>query len=164
MRDFGKGSFSLRQAPRPARLVYGAFVVFAALGFATQLGFVLGRIGVSPVAIAAYYRGGESGDAMTFPKTFGQLLDITHAHAFVMGIVFLVLAHLFLSTSAPARLKAAALVASFAGTFGDLLAPWLVRYGAAWCAWILIVSWAAEAGGYTVILVVTGRECVGPDG
>jgi hypothetical protein len=63
-----------------------------AIGFATQLGFQVGRIGFSPEAIAAYYRGGESGGVMTFPKTFGQLLEVSHAHAFTMAVIFLILA------------------------------------------------------------------------
>src|SRR5262245_30537418 len=115
MREFAKNGFSLRAAPRAVRLVYGGFLIFAVLGVATQLGFIVGRIGVTPVDVAAYYRGGEHGEAMTFPKTFGQLLEVTHAHAFVMGVVFLVLAHLALATSASARLKMGVLIVTFAG-------------------------------------------------
>src|SRR5262245_14192702 len=105
MREFGKGSFSLRQAPRPLRMIYAGFLFLSSIGFLSQLGFQLGRIGFRPAAIAAYYRGGEGGGVMTFPKTFGQLLEVTHAHAFVMAIMFLILAHLFASTSAPPAFK-----------------------------------------------------------
>ena len=161
MREFGKGGFSLRRAPAPLRLVYGAFVVLTVPGLLSQLAFHVGRIGLSPAAIALYYRGGEQGDVMAFPKTFGQLLEVTHAHAFTMPVVFLILAHLFVSTGASDRFKAVVLTVTFAGLFGDLLAPWLVRYVAAGCAWFALVAWTLEAAGSTVLVAVTGWECLG---
>ncbi len=161
MREFAKGQFSLRRAPRSLRLIYGGFLILAGLGFFSQLGFQIGRIGVTPSAVATYYRGGERGEVMAFPKTFTQLLEVSHAHAFVMAVVFLILAHLFVATSTPERLKAAVLVLAFVGTFGDLLAPWLVRYGAPWCAWIALAAWAAQALGNLALVAVSGWECLG---
>jgi len=160
MREFGKGGFSLKRAPRRLRLVYGGFLVLTAIGFATQFGFEIGRIGVTPAAIATFYRGSESGDVMVFPKTAAQLLEVTHAHAFVMAIVFLILAHLFVSTSAPETLKMVVLTVAFVGTVGDLMSPWLVRYGAASCAWIALGSWIAQGAGNLVLLVVSSWECL----
>src|SRR3989454_8539134 len=159
MREFGKGGFSLKRAPRRLRLVYGGFLVLTAIGFATQFGFEIGRIGVTPAAIATFYRGSESGDVMVFPKTAAQLLEVTHAHAFVMAIVFLILAHLFVSTSAPETLKMVVLTVAFVGTVGDLMSPWLVRYGAASCAWLALGSWIAQGAGNLVLLVVSSWEC-----
>jgi hypothetical protein len=161
MREFGKAGFSLKRAPAPLRLVYGGFLALTAIGFASQLAFQVGRIGLSPAAIATYYRGSDTGELMVFPKNFGQLLEVTHAHAFVMGIVFLILAHLFASTSVPQRLKAIVLAVAFAGTAGDLVFPWLVRYGAAWCAWLLLAAWTAQGLGNVVLLGISGWECLG---
>jgi len=162
MREFAKGQFRLREAPRPLRLIYGGFLLFAALGFASQLGFQVGRIGLTAHAIAVYYRGGESGDVMAFPKTFGQLLEISHAHTFMMAVVFLILAHLFVSTDGSPGFKGTALAVTFAGMLGDLLAPWLIRYGAAWCAWIELAAWAAEGVGSAILVAVSSWECLGP--
>lgn len=164
MREFAKAGFSLRRAPAPLRLVYGAFLALTAIGFASQLTFQIGRIGLSPGAIATYYRGSEAAEVMVFPKTFGQLLEVTHAHAFVMAIVFLILAHLFIATAVPERLKAIVLAVAFAGTAGDLVLPWLVRYGAAWCAWLLLAAWLAQAAGNFVLLGISGWECLGLGG
>lgn len=160
MREFSKSQFSLRQAPGAVRAIYGAFLVLILPGWLTQLGFQIGRVGLSPGAIAAYYRGSESGDVMMFQKTFGQLLEVTHAHAFTMGVVFLILAHLFVSTRVPARWKVAVLAVTFAGTLGDLAGPWLVRYGAAWCAWILLVAWLAQSAGNLTLIAINGWECL----
>lgn|SRR5215510_8198146 len=160
MREFGKGGFSLRSAPRRLRLVYAGFLVLTAIGFATQLGFEIGRIGLTPAAIATFYRGSERGDVMIFPKTAAQLLEVTHAHAFMMAVIFLILAHLFVSTSVPATLKTVVLTLTFAGTIGDLVSPWLVRYGAASCAWIALGSWIAQGAGNLVLLGISGWECL----
>src|SRR5262245_17950277 len=161
MREFAKGPFRLRQAPRAVRLVYAGFLLLILPGFVSQLGFQGGRIGLTPSAVAAYYRGSEGGNVMTFPKSWAQLLEITHAHAFTMAVVFLILAHLFVSTSAPDRVKRIVLAATFAGTLGDLVAPWLVRYGAPWCAWILIASWVVQGVGALAMVGISGWEYLG---
>src|SRR6266568_9096927 len=89
-----------------------------------------------------------------------KTMAITHAHAFVMAIVFLILAHLFVSTSAPETLKMVVLTVAVVGTVGDLMSPWLVRYGAASCAWIALGSWIAQGAGNLVLLGVSGWECL----
>src|SRR5919198_4175454 len=86
------------------------------------------QIGVRLSEIAAYYRGGENGTTMTFPKTFVQLLEVTHFHAFIMGVVFLVLGHLLLATGLSNRWKRGLLLSALAGSMGDLAGTWLIRY------------------------------------
>jgi len=162
MREFAKGQFRLGQAPRALRLIYAGFLLLAAIGFLTQVGFEVGRIGVTPAAIAAYYRGGESGGVMSFPKTFGQLLEVSHAHAFVMAVIFLILAHLFAATGAPPALKAAVLAVAFAGLLGDLVAPWLTRYVSPGGAWIALASWIAAGAGNAMLIAVSAWECLVP--
>jgi len=164
MREFAKGSFALRQAPRPLRLIYVAFLLLVGIGVVTELGFEIERIGLTPAHVAAYYRGGEAGTVMMFPKTFGQLLEVTHAHAFMMAVIFLTLAHLFASTSTSRAMQGTVLGATFVGMVGNLAAPWLTRYGAAWCAWILLVSWGAQGAGSVVMIAVSTRECLGSPG
>src|SRR5207245_11556329 len=101
MREFGKGGFSLKRAPRRLRLVYGGFLVLTAIGFATQFGFEIGRIGVTPAAIATFYRGSESGDVMVFPKTAAQLLERVGVGDLEAALGCLPLDHDFASMSAP---------------------------------------------------------------
>ena len=162
MREFAKASFTLRQAPRPLRLIYAAFLLLVAVGIATELGFQIERIGLTPARVAAYYRGGEDRAVMTFPKTFGQLLEVTHAHAFMMAVIFLILAHLFAATSASNTLRALVLGLTFAGMVGNLAAPWLTRYGAPSGAWLLLSSWAAQGVGSVLMVAVSIWECLAP--
>jgi hypothetical protein len=160
MRDFANGHFALRRAPRPLRLVYAAFLVLLMPGFLTQLGVQLARIGVTPAAIADYYRGSDRGDVMTFAKNVGQLLELTHAHAFMMAVVFLILAHLFLGTSVSATMKAVVLTAAFAGTLGDLAGAWMVRYVSGACAWVVVGAWVAQLASYLTMIAVGLRDCL----
>ena len=162
MREFAKASFTLRQAPRPLRFIYAGFLFLVAIGIGTELGFQIERIGLTPARVAAYYRGGEDGAVMTFPKTFGQLLEVTHAHAFMMAVIFLILAHLFAATSASHALRAIVIGLTFAGMVGNLAAPWLTRYGAASGAWLLVSSWAAQGIGSVFMVAVSIWECVAP--
>jgi hypothetical protein len=161
MREFGKNGFSLRGAPVGLRVVYGGFLLLIVPGLVSQAAFHVGRIGLSPSRIAAYYRGGDDGAVMTFPKTFGQLLEVTHAHAFTMSVVFLILAHLFAASAVGDGTKRAVLAAAFVGLVGDLAAPWLVRYGAAWWAWIALLAWTLESAGMLTLVAVSGWECLG---
>jgi hypothetical protein len=160
MRQFARPEFRLRQAPRRLRLVYAGFLLLAAVGVLSQLGFQVGRIGVTPRAIARYYRGDETGDVMAFPKTFGQLLEVTHAHAFVMALIFLVLAHLIAATPMPSGFQHAVVAMTFAGLLGDLLAPWLTRYVAATCAWLALISWTLQGFGLVALIAMSGWECL----
>jgi hypothetical protein len=123
--------------------------------------FQVGRIGLTPDAIAVYYRGSDRGDVMAFPKTFGQLLEVTHAHAFTMALVLLVLAHLFVSTGVSSRAKGTAVALAFGGTIGGLVTPWAVRYVSGTFAFLGLLGWLAQAAGIWTMLVVSGYECLG---
>lgn len=161
MKQFAAAGFRLREAPAGLRLTYAAFLLFVGVGLLTQIGFQAGRIGLTPGRIATYYRGGETGETMSFAKPFGHLVEVTHAHAFMMGLVFLVLAHLFWSVSAlSARLKTALIGVAFGGMFADLVAPWLIRYLAAGFAWAELLAWVAIWAGAGAMVGVSLWECL----
>jgi hypothetical protein len=105
MREFAKPGFRLTQLPRDVKWVYTGCLIFVGLGFGTNGLFQFTRIGLTLNRIAMYYRGGELEQTMTFPKTFAQLLELTHFHAFIMGVIFLVLAHLVIATAISPWLK-----------------------------------------------------------
>src|SRR5919109_2233900 len=98
MRHFALSGFRLGRAPWEVRVVYTGFLGFSVVGLATIGLFQAVQIGIRLSAVAAYYHGGGTETAMTFPKTFIQLLEVTHFHAFIMGVVFLILGHLLLTT------------------------------------------------------------------
>jgi hypothetical protein len=158
MRTFSTGGYLLSDARREIRLVYTGFLILAVIGFCTLAAFQLGHIGPTPAGIAAYYRGGERAGAMTFAKTFRELVEVTHFHAFIMGMVYLVLAHLLIATTAPLGVKQAAVVGGFVGLAGDMLGMWAIRYLSPAFAYALIFFWLAEWASFAAFVWYPIRE------
>jgi hypothetical protein len=144
VRAFGSGNYLLSDARLEVRLAYTGFLLLALIGFASTAVFQLFHVGPTPALIATYFRGGERGDVMVFAKTARELMEATHFHAFTMGLVYLVLAHLLLATGASERLKLVAIVVGLVAFAGDLAGGWLVRYGGAGFAPLLLVCWVGQ--------------------
>jgi hypothetical protein len=162
MRHFALSGFRLGHTPLEVRLVYTGFLGFTLVGLVTIGLFQSVQIGVWLSEVSAYYRGGQTETAMTFPKTFSQLLEVTHFHAFIMGIVFLVVGHLVLTTGLSSRWKGGLLLSAFCGSMGDLAGGWLIRYVSAGFALLHLLAWLAFWGGYGGMLIATLWEMWGP--
>lgn len=158
MRAFGSSSYLLSDARVEVRLVYTGFLILAMVGMATMALLQWKHIGPTPGLIAAYVRGGDRAGEMAFPKTFRELVELTHFHAFIMGVVYLVLAHLVLATTATDFVKRLAIVLAFAGLLGDLLGMWLIRYVSGAFAWLLLACWVAEWVGFSAFVYYPLRE------
>lgn len=159
MRSFAAGSgYLLRHARLEVRLIYTGFLVLVFIGLATMAAFEMHSIGPTPARIATYYIGGERGAEMAFGKSFRELVEVTHFHSFIMGIVYLVLAHLFVATAVPPRLKLALIVLAFAGLAGDLIAPWLIRYVSSAFAYLQLASWLCEWIGFAAFIYCPMQE------
>jgi hypothetical protein len=158
MRVFGSSGYLLSETRVEVRLVYTGFLVMAVIGMATMALLQWKHIGPTPGAIATYFRGGERGGTMAFPKTFRELVELTHFHAFIMGVVYLVLAHLVLATSAPEMVKRLAIMLALAGLVGDLVGVWLIRYVSGAFAWAQVLFWVAEWVGFSAFVYYPLRE------
>src|SRR5262249_47625709 len=154
MKLFSSPGYLLVDSRTEVKVVYTGFLIFAAIGLATMFVFEWGRIGFSAAGVATYYRGGEFGEQLRFGKTFGELLELTHFHAFIMGTVYLILAHLFVATLTPAWLRWSAIGGTLAATLGDLIAVWLTRYVAAGFAYLSLACWIGEWVGYLTLIGV----------
>lgn len=152
MQVFARRGFQLRTASLETRIAYSAFVVLALLGIATLVALAA-RVGVTPGAIAAYYRGDDT--EMSFPKTFWQLVEVSHMHLFTVPVVVLILSHLLYATPTSVRLRVRLTLVTFVGALLGALAPWLVRYVAGAMAYVSIVGWILLAGGALLIGVIS---------
>lgn len=107
------------------------------------------RIGPTYADILRHYRGMEmhekegegEKEEMAFPKELPELLEVTHFHAYIEGIVLLVLAHLFAGVPLVRKVKLGLIGLSFGSTFLDLASPWLIRYLAPQMAYAQIGAW-----------------------
>jgi hypothetical protein len=160
MQTFSRRGFQLRSASLETRVAYTFFLVLCVLGIATLFALAFGRAGASPAAIATYYRGGDT--EMSFPKSFWQLVEVSHFHLFTIPVVALILAHLLYATPASPRIRVALTLVIFTGTLLDVLGPWGVRYVAGAMAYVLMLGWALLVVGALAIIGVTLVSMWGP--
>lgn len=158
MRAFASSSYRLGNARLEVRLAYSGFLVLTLIGMATMAAFQLHHIGATPGRVAAHYRGGEVAGQMTFAKTVRELVEVTHFHAFIFAVVYLVLAHLFIATAVSQGTKHGLIVLGFVGLFADLLAPWLICFVAAGFAYLQLFAWSAEWVSFGAFIFIPLRE------
>jgi hypothetical protein len=161
LKNFTYPVYRLAAASREVRIIYTGFLIFAALGMLTIGLYQLKRIGVTYDLIVAYYRGGELEQEMTYPKTFTQLLETTHFHAFIMGISFLTLAHLFIATGLGPRMKWSVIGLAFFSSLADIAGPWLIRYISPAFAILQFFAWLGMWLGYGALILLPLYEMWG---
>lgn len=161
MQSFSRRGFQLRTASLETRVAYTGFVLLMLPGVATLLVLSLGRVGFAPAAIATYYRGGES--EMSFPKTFWQLMEVSHFHLFSVPVVLLVLAHLLYATPVSTRVRIWLTAAVFTGAFLEAAGPWAIRYASAAFAFALLGGWVLLGAGCLAIVAITLVSMWGPE-
>jgi hypothetical protein len=139
MKDFSRRGFRVAGSSVEARLAYTGFLLFAFIGYLTLMLIGLLRVGPGYHNIVAHYRGSEAEEA--FPRAFGQMLEETHFHAFIEGVILLVLTHIFIATSVRRSTKSSIILLAFGATLADLASPWLIRYVAPGFAVLQLASW-----------------------
>ena len=164
MKNFAYSTFRLRDASFEIRLVYSLFLVFILGGLATTWAFQFQRIGFSYERIVAYYLGGEIAGQMFFPKNLNALLEETHFHTFTMSVIFLILSHLFLSTSVGRATKLFFILVTFFSHAADIGSTWLIRTQSSSFAYLLMMSWIGLWIGYLGMILIPAYEMWVPAG
>jgi isoprenylcysteine carboxyl methyltransferase (ICMT) family protein YpbQ len=105
-------------------------MVVQVAGYTTALVFVRQTTRLTPVGIADHYRGSENAEgAMQFPKSFSEMLVITHTHLLSMAVVFVLSGiALALCERVPDRWKGLLCVEPFVAMLVSFSAMWLMRY------------------------------------
>ncbi|HET7583594.1 MAG TPA: hypothetical protein VFK13_01745 [Gemmatimonadaceae bacterium] len=159
---FAYRGFRLWRAPLHTRVLLTLFDVMMVL--ATMVGILMWRVRthLNPAGVRAYYLGNEgsagAGQPLLFARSFQELLDVTHAHAFSQSFLFFILCHLFALTRVPSRWKVVVYVAAFGSVVIDLGTPYLVRYVSPVWAPLQVVNSALMTVVLGVLLVVPIHE------
>jgi len=124
--------FSWRSLP-PVFRSLGRWVTAAQLlGYTTSLVFVWWTTRLSYAGVGARYRGDEGVEtaaAMQFPKSFGEMLTITHTHLLAMTVVFALSGvSLALCERITPRWKGWLIAEPFAALLVSFSAMWLMRW------------------------------------
>lgn len=153
MKDFGRKGFSLQTSSPQLKVIYTSFLVFILIGLATNLGYGFFRIGLTMESVAGYYRGTD--EAMEFGKEFGELLNTSHFHAYIQGIIFLILTHLYAASHGGHRMKAVIIGVAFVSCIGDILTPWFVRYAWEGFGLFMLVWWIGIFVSFMTMIVAS---------
>ncbi len=111
------------------------------------------RVGPGFQEIVRHYLGAE-GTEIAFPKEFVEILEITHFHAYIEGILLLVLTHLFVAIPLSKRVKGWVIGLSYGSTLLDLIAPWAIRYLSPYAAIGQIAAWIGMGISYLPLMII----------
>lgn len=130
--------------PKSNKIFFTFFLSITAI--AVGIGFLnyYERTEFSPQKTIRYYCGDEEEDfdaslsaeeieskleeGMFFPKSYRELLEVTHTHIFSIPIVVFILSRILSMTHAREMLKITVYSVSYAGIILNLAAPWLISY------------------------------------
>ena len=136
--------------PRAVRSLARWITIVQLVGYTTSLVFVWHTTRLGPSGVANRYRGAaidslESG-AMQFPKSFGEMLTITHTHLLSMSVIFVLTGiGIALCARLSERRRRFLIVEPFCALLVSFSAMWLMRYVDGHFAWLLEASSALLA-------------------
>ena len=133
----------------PWRALGLGVTVAQAIGYTTSLIYVWHTTRMVPAGVSTHYRGADSTateGAMEFPKSFAEMLTITHTHLLSMAAIFALSgACLALCTRPSERWRRFLIGEPFVALLVSFTSMWLMRYGDARFAWLLEASSALMA-------------------
>lgn len=157
-------SWSWRDVPPPLRTLGRWLTIVQLVGYTTSLVFVWHTTRLVPPGVASRYRGAENLDSiasgpMQFPKSFGEMLTITHTHLLSMAVIFVFTGIGVALCSRPSlRWRRFVIAEPFVALLVSFSAMWLMRYVNAHFAWLLEASSALLAVTFYVQSFLILRE------
>jgi hypothetical protein len=147
-------SVTWRGVPAALRTLARWVAVVQLVGYTTSLVFVWHTTRLVPPGVATRYRGADplaTQGAMQFPKSFAEMLTITHTHLLSMAVIFLLTGlGLALCERPSERWKRWLIAEPFVALLVSFAAMWLMRYADARFAWLLEASSAVLAATFYV--------------
>ena len=138
-----------RGIPAPLRTLARWVTIVQVVGYTTSLVFVWHTTRLVPPGVATRYRGADpeaTQAAMQFPKSFAEMLTITHTHLLSMAVIFLLTGFgVALCARLSERWKRWLIAEPFVALLVSFSAMWLMRYVDARFAWLLEASSAVLA-------------------
>ena len=136
--------------PRAVRTLARWIMIVQLVGYTTSLVFVWHTTRLVPSGVATRYRGAAidslASGAMEFPKSFGEMLTITHTHLLSMSVIFVLTGiGIALCARLSERRRRFLIVEPFCALLVSFSAMWLMRYVDGRFAWLLEASSALLA-------------------
>lgn len=138
--------------PATVRTLGRWLTIVQLVGYTTALVFVWHTTRLVPPGVATRYRGAATADtaagtaAMQFPKSFAEMLTITHTHLLSMAVIFVFTGiGLALCTRPSLRWRRLLIAEPFVALLVSFSAMWLMRYVHPDFSWLLEASSATLA-------------------
>ena len=151
-----------REVPIPLRSLARWIVIVQLVGYTTSLVFVWHTTRLTPPGIESRYRGTNPDvpdGPMRFPKSFAEMLTITHTHLLSMAVIFVVTGFgVALCSRLSERWKRFLVVEPFVTLLVSFSAMWMMRYADTRFAWLLEASSAVLAVSFYVQSYLILRE------
>ncbi len=97
------------------------------LGFwATNLAMYFSRMNLKPSSVVTYYNGSE--EDFRAPRSAGSMLETTHMHLPMMGVVLLLLTHLAIFVPLSRGARVGLILTAFGSAVFEEAGGWLVRF------------------------------------
>lgn len=123
------------------------------LGFwATNAAMYFTRMGLTPQSVVRYYNGSE--EDFTPARSAESMLETTHMHLPMMGMVLLFLTHLAIFVPSSRGTKTASILTAFVGALAQEAGGWLVRFVSPSLAPVKIAGFLALQGSILYLLAV----------
>jgi hypothetical protein len=104
-----------------------AFTLVLLLGFwATNLGIYFSRMSLRPSSVVSYYNGSE--EDFRPPRSAASMLETSHMHLPMMGIVLLFLTHLVIFVPLSRGVRVGFIMATFVSALLEEGSGWMVRF------------------------------------
>jgi hypothetical protein len=108
------------------RLTVSLTLVLLAGFWATNFAMYFSRMDLRPASVVAYYNGSEAD--FRPPRSPASMLETTHMHLPMMGMVLLFLTHLAIFVPVPRKMKVGFILTAFFSGGLEEGAGWLVRF------------------------------------
>jgi hypothetical protein len=108
------------------RLTLGLTLLFLVAFWLTNFAVYFSRMSLRPSSVVAYYNGSEADYRP--PRSFESMLETTHMHLPMMGMVLLFLTHLAIFVPLPKPAKTTLVATTFTSAAFEEGAGWLVRF------------------------------------
>jgi hypothetical protein len=159
-------TWSWRTIGEPWRTLARWITIVQLVGYTTSLVFVWHTTRLVPHGVATRYRGeavdsaaAAAAGAMQFPKSFGEMLTITHTHLLSMAVIFVLTGIGVALCARPSlRWRRFLIAEPFVALLASFTAMWLMRYADARFAWLLEASSATLAVTFYVQSFLILRE------
>jgi hypothetical protein len=136
------------------RLTLGLTLLLLVGFWATNVGMYFSRMGLRPHTVVEYYNGSE--EEFRPPRSAQSMLETTHMHLPMMGIVLLLLTHLVIFVPMARGAKVAFIVVTFASAVLEEGAGWLVRFVSPSFAPLKVVGFVGLQAAIAVLIGALG--------